>query len=228
MTQNTLSPNRAAARAYGTLFLLAFLSYGSGSAITDGLASSGLAEIAANQAGFTSGIILMAVVHTLANIGLAVVMLPVIKPFNKTLSYGYYAFAITATLVAIIGAMSLLLLLPLSQIAAETANVDTLTMLLKRGGFYGYQLGMTLWGLGGLTLCTVLYTSRLVPRWLPVWGLIGYLIFMTGTIAELFGYGIGLMLSAPGGLFEIGLSLWLIFKGFNTHTPNPSSKIESN
>ena len=28
--------------------------------------------------------------------------------------------------------------------------------------------------------------------------------------------GIGLMLSAPGGLFEVSLSLWLIFKGFNT------------
>ncbi len=41
---------------------------------------------------------------------------------------------------------------------------------------------------------------------------------MTGTTAEMFGYPIGVILSAPGGLFEISLSLWLIFKGFNPST----------
>ncbi len=64
----------------------------------------------------------------------------------------------------------------------------------------------------------VLGKSKLVPRVFPTWGAIGYLVFMTGTTAEMFGYPIGVILSAPGGLFEISLSLWLIFKGFNPST----------
>ena len=35
----------------------------------------------------------------------------------------------------------------------------------------------------------------------------------------MFGYEIGTMLSLPGGLFELSLSLWLIFKGFKIPEP---------
>ena len=88
-------------------------------------------------------------------------------------------------------------------------------VLIPRRSTYGYQISMTLWGIGGLMLCYVLFISRLVPRLLSVWGLLGYVIFMVGTTAEMFGYGIGVMLAIPGGLFELGLSLWLIVKGFD-------------
>lgn len=219
---NTSSPHRLTARVYGIFFLLAFLTYGGGSAIVAAYAdgAEGLAGILANKTVFTIGFILMAVVHTFVNIGLAVVMLSVLKTYNKTVTYGYFSAAIAATLVAVVGAMFMVLLVPLSEAfsnaSGDTAYYETLATLLKKGGFYGYQLGMTLWGLGGLMFCYVLYISKLVPRLFPIWGCIGYLVFMTGTIAEMFGHGIGVMLSAPGGLFEISLSLWLIFKGFNT------------
>ena len=74
---------------------------------------------------------------------------------------------------------------------------------------------MAIWGIGGLLFCVLLYKSKLVPRWLTVWGLIGYVIFISGTIAELYGLPIGVQLSLPGGLFEIVLSVWLIIKGFS-------------
>jgi len=155
------------------------------------------------------------------NIGLATVMLPILKPFGKTVTYGYFAAAITATTVAVIGAIFMALLVPLSDAYAtstDTAHIETLAMLLNKGGFYAYQISMTIWGLGGLLFTYVLRKSNLVPRAFPIWGFIGYLIFMTGTTAEMFGYPIGVMLSAPGGLFEVSLSLWLIFKGFTPST----------
>jgi hypothetical protein len=37
---------------------------------------------------------------------------------------------------------------------------------------------------------------------------------MAGAIVEIFGVHIGVMLSIPGGLFELIVGLWLIFKGF--------------
>ena len=148
-------------------------------------------------------------------------MVPILKPFGKAATYGYFAAAITATTVAIIGAIFLALLVPLSEayaVTADTAHIETLAMLLNKGGFYAYQISMTIWGLGGLLFVSVLCKTNLVPRLFPIWGFIGYLIFMTGTTAEMFGYPIGVMLSAPGGLFEVSLSLWLIFKGFNPST----------
>jgi hypothetical protein len=220
MTTTTTSPHRKAARTYGVFFLLAFLSYGAGSGITASI-SGDLTAIANAKTTFTIGILLMAIVHTFVNIGLATVMLPILKPFNKTVTYGYFAAAITATTVAVIGAIFMALLVPLSDAhtsTADTAHIETLAMLLNKGGFYAYQISMTIWGLGGLLFVYVLRKSSLVPRVFPTWGAIGYLVFMTGTTAEMFGYPIGVMLSAPVGLFEVSLSLWLIFKGFNPST----------
>jgi hypothetical protein len=228
MTYET-KPHRMAARLFGVFFILTFLSYGIGSGLVASIADGpdGLAGIYANKTTFMIGIILIAVVHSFVNIGLSVLMYPVLKPFNRFLALGYFGAGVTATVTAVIGAIFLALLVPLSGAFVETGTdatyFDTLALLLKQGGFYGYQMSMTLWGLGGLMLCYVLFVSRLVPRAFAVWGALGYVIFMTGTTAEMFGYPIGTMLSLPGGLFELGLSLWLIIKGFNLPKPNASA-----
>ena len=131
----TTSPHRKAARTYGIFFLLAFLSYGAGSGITASMGGD-LTAIAGAKSTFTIGILLMAIVHTFVNLGLATVMLPILKPFNKTVTYGYFAAAITATTVAVIGAIFMALLVPLSDAYAttsDTAHIETLAMLLNKG-----------------------------------------------------------------------------------------------
>ena len=82
---------------------------------------------------------------------------------------------------------------------------------------------MAIWGIGGLMFSYLLYISKLVPRMFAVWGLAGYTIFFAGTILELFGYPVGLLMDIPGGLFEISLSVWLIIKGFNAQHLRPAA-----
>lgn len=213
--------HRMAERLFGIFFILTFLSYGIGSELVASVAenSQGLAGVFANKTKLMTGVILMAIVHTFFNVGLTVLMFPLLKPLNRFLAYGYFCAWIAATFSLIVGATFLALLVPLSEASLASGPdahyFETLALLLKQGGFYGYQLGMTLWGIGGLLLCYVLFISRLVPRLLSVWGLLGYGIFITGTISELYGFEIGVMLSIPGGLFEISLSLWLIIRGFS-------------
>ena len=64
---------------------------------------------------------------------------------------------------------------------------------------------------------SLLYTSKLVPRPMSVWGMIGYVVLLLGSISEMFGHNdiIEIVSVIPGGLFEITLSVWLIVKGFN-------------
>lgn len=214
--------HKTAARTFGIFFLIAFLSYGIGSGLVESVVSvpDFLSTIYNNQTKIIIGVILMALVHTIVNIGLPVIMFPILKPFNRTLTYGYLSAAITASVVLVVGAIFLLLLLPVSNEYAKlgTANTtyfETLGITLKKGGYYSYQIGMAIWGVGGLMLCSLLYRSKLVPRFISTWGFIGYIVFISGTIFELFGYNVGVILSIPGGLFEISLSIWLIIKGFN-------------
>ena len=68
---------------------------------------------------------------------------------------------------------------------------------------------------GGVFLCWLLLRTGLIPRPLAILGLIGYPILAAGTIAELFGIHIDLLLTIPGGLFELALAFWLLIAGFN-------------
>lgn len=218
-----MKSHKVIARTFGVFFLLAFISYGLGSGLTASVteAADSLNNVNSNQAQLVIGVILMALIHTIVNIGLPVLMQPILKPFNKVLSYGYLSAGITATVVLIVGSIFLLLYIPLSSMYVNAESTDllhfeTIRTLLTQGNFYAYQTGMAIWGLGGLMFCYLLYYSRLVPRWISIWGFLGYLVFIAGTISELFGYKIGVQLAIPGGLFEITLSIWLIIKGFKT------------
>ena len=66
-----------------------------------------------------------------------------------------------------------------------------------------------------MTLCATLYKAKLLPRWLAVWGLVGYAIILGGMLSALFGSGLGDLSSLPGGLWEMFVGVWLIIKGFN-------------
>ena len=71
-----------------------------------------------------------------------------------------------------------------------------------------------------LLLGFLLYKSRLVPRVLPLMGLIGAPLLVANTIATMFGItGPIFVLTAIGvipiALFEFSLGVWLTVKGFN-------------
>ena len=216
-----MKSQKSIARTFGVFFLLAFLSYGIGSSLTASVteAADSLSAVNTNKAQLIIGVILLALIHTIVNIGLPVLMVPILKPFNKVLSYGYLSAGITATVILIVGSIFLILYVPLSSMYINTDSTDllhfgTIGTILTKGNFYAYQIGMTIWGFGGLLFCYLLYISKLVPRGFSMWGFLGYMIFIAGTVSELFGYPIGVQLSVPGGLFEISLSIWLIIKGF--------------
>ncbi len=218
-----MNSQKIAARTFGIFFILAFVSYGLGSGLVESIVGTtdSLLNINTNKSQLTFAVILMALIHTIVNIGLPVIMVPILKPYNKTLSYGYLSAGIAATVILIIGAIFIMILVPLSSMYVEAGptnlvNLENISIILIKGNYFAYQIGMAIWGLGGLMFCHLLYTSKLVPRILTIWGFIGYIIFISGTILELYGYSVGVLLAIVGGLFEITLSIWLIIKGFNT------------
>jgi len=81
-----------------------------------------------------------------------------------------------------------------------------------------YQIGQATLAVGGAFLCLLLFRTRLIPRWLSAWGLIGYAIHVVGAVAEIFGIHVSLMLLIPGGLFELALGFWLLIKSFQPET----------
>lgn len=77
-------------------------------------------------------------------------------------------------------------------------------------------------GVAGLVLSSALLTSRIVPRKLSMLGVIGYPVFLLGSVLAMFNlinvtHGAGMLALVIGGLFELILPIWLFTKGFTSH-----------
>ena len=83
-----------------------------------------------------------------------------------------------------------------------------------------YSVAMATLGVGSIFLCWVLLKSGLLPRFLAAWGIAGYAIFALGSVLQLSGYGVELVMSIPGGLFEVAAGIYLLLKGFRSLIPN--------
>jgi hypothetical protein len=210
MTQ-ALHQNKSIARLYGIFFICTFLAYGIGYGVVDAMlhGDGGSLQTVEPDLAFTLSIFAMVVAHSLLNFGLLVIMYRVIEHFSPLLSLGYLGLGIMSTVSLLVGGVALMLM------GSTGADVSTLAQILYDANFYLYHAGMMLWGVGGLLMCAVLWRTQLVPRFFAIFGYIGYGIFVLGMTSEFFHSGWGVTLSLPGGLFEIALSLWLIFKGFN-------------
>lgn len=160
-----------------------------------------------------------------AYVGIPILIYPISSKHNKGLVLGSVAFGIIAGVFIIIGVIILLLLLRLSHEFAEVGTLDvsyfqTLGGLLQAGRDLVNHVATTLaFVLAMLLFNCIFYQTKLVPRWLSVWGLIGSTLSILASLLFMIRF-IGLdatymMLNVPIALQQLVLAIWLIVKGFN-------------
>ena len=78
-------------------------------------------------------------------------------------------------------------------------------------------LGTIVFLMGATCLYIAFYRTRLIPRWLTVWGLIGVVPYLANALLHFFhvNTGLGPALEIPLALQELVMGGWLVIKGFN-------------
>jgi hypothetical protein len=167
------------------------------------------------------------VIVALAGIGTAVTLYPVVKRQNEGVALGFVAARVVEAGMIFTGVISLLSLLTLQQAGAAGANAAALvTTGASHVAVYNWTflLGQSLMpGINALLLGSLLYQSRLVPRVIPVLGLIGGPLLIIAVMATLFrGTGhippLAVLAAIPVAAWELSLGVWLVVKGFK---PSP-------
>jgi len=156
--------------------------------------------------------------------GIAIALYPILRLFNPALSLGSVAGRAFENVFVLVGTLSLLALLTVSQQAAGSADPSSFqatgdTLVAVRDWVHGF-VAMIPFAIGSLLYSYVLYRSRLIPRWLSGWGLVGAALSLVATVyagfTQDFGFTIvNIVLSVPIALQEMVLAVWLIAKGFN-------------
>lgn len=144
----------------------------------------------------------------IAVIAIAILMFKIFRPFYPKLSIWYVIFRfLEGGLLIVTGILFL-------------SHNDSVLKV-----YYGIHVGHGyIFAIAALIFNYLLFQTRLVPRWLSVFGiaatsmlLIVNLLEVTGVVPEL------MILKLPIFLNEIILALWLIIKGFNADTFTPQT-----
>ena len=224
---SAMSSMRKTAMVAGVLYLLTFLS----SIPAVFLQAPALDDPTYIISNISSGQVrlgaLFDIVNSLTAIGTAVALYAVIRRHNQGFAIGFVSSRLFEGTVLMIGVISILSIVTLQQPGATGAEASVLltvqeTLVTVRN--WTFVLGTGVPALNAFLLGWVMYKSRLVPRAIPVIGLIGAPIFTSWIIGYVLGvtepgtawHGIGV---APIFIWELSLGLWMTFKGFRKDAP---------
>ena len=184
-----------------------------------------LTNVSANENQLLTGV-LFELITAVAVAGTGIALFPIFRKHNEALALGYAGGRIIEGVFIIVTAIGALSLLTLSREyvagAADASHYQTLGTLLLAERDWTFLLGPNLiFSLNALIVSYLLYQSRLVPRWLSVWGLIGTPLIFVASLIRVFGVvtlfsPIAALLALPIASFEMVLAVWLIVKGFNS------------
>jgi Domain of unknown function (DUF4386) len=167
------------------------------------------------------------IIVALAGIGTAVTLFPVVRRQNEGMALGFVASRTVEATMIFTGVASLLSLVTLHQdlgtaTGANAASLVTIGASHATTYNWAFTLGQSLMpGINALLLGTLMYRSGLVPRVLPVIGLIGAPLHITAVVLTMFGVidrigSVALIAALPIAAWEFSLGVYLVVKGFKS------------
>ena len=221
-----MSLDQKRARVFGVLYLLTFITSIPALALYEPALRHPVAFVAGS--GNVNGIYLGALLELLliiANIGTAVVIVPIMRRQFEELALGYVTARIIESTFILVGIIAMLGIATLQHenagaaegtVAYTLAAIKDWTFLLGPGWVVG-------WG-NGLILGYMMYRTQLVPRawtWLGLVG--GPLLFIAGTITMFGGDPASNTIKGPAtipeALWELFLGVYCTIWGFKRDAP---------
>lgn len=163
------------------------------------------------------------IIVALACIGTAVVLYPVVKRQNEAVAMGFIGARVLEAAAIFAGVVSILSVVTLRQAGAGPDALVTGQALVALHNWTTLLGQGFLPAVNALLLGSLLYRSRLVPRIIPLVGLLGAPLLVVSDIATLFGLkepvsALSALAALPIALWEFSLGVYLVVKGFK---PSP-------
>ena len=211
------------ARTVGALFLISNATFLIGAmVILEPIlnAQDYLLQVSANSTQVILGA-LLELINGVAYIGIAVLMFPILRQRFESMALGYVALRIIEFVTQLAASLVPLILVTLSEdfLSAGGPVNQAVGELLLATRYWSFETLTLVFSLSALMFYYMLYQTRLIPRFLSLWGLIGSALVLTNALFEIFGVdlgaGVGLATGLPMLLNELFLGVWLIVKGFS-------------
>lgn len=218
-----MSAHRRTALVAGGLYLLTFVTSIPSLGLYAGLDDPDFIAGAGSDAPVIWGAFLY-VLCALAGAGTAIALYPVTKRYSQTAAIGFVASRVLESSLILVGVVSVLSVVTLRHDLAgagtDAASLVTAGQSLVAVNHVSFFIGQSLMaGVNALLLGYVMYRSGLVPRMIPLLGLIGAPLLLASSTATIFGLydqisPIALFTGLPVAVWEFSLGTYLVVKGF--------------
>jgi uncharacterized MnhB-related membrane protein len=214
-------PTRNHARAAGFFYLLTFAASIPALLLIQSAVNPDLTVASGHHTGLlTSGF--LDFVNAMAGIGSAVALYPIVKRQNQAMALGLVMSRMLEAAIIMAGVVSLLAVVTLQQDVAGADPAISQALVAVRDWTFLLGPGFMA-SFNAILLGTLLYKSGLVPRVIPVMGLVGAPLLFTANLATLFGHneqtsGISMLATLPIAAWELSVGTWMLVKGFK---PSP-------
>ncbi len=225
--QGGTDPTRRTAFAGGLLYLVTFIASIPAALLLQPMVSDPDWIVSSAATGDVRLAAMLDLVNALAAIGTAVALFSLVKRQHEGLALGFVTTRMFEAAVIAIGVVSILAVVTLQDPGATGTEATSLVAVgssLVAVRDWTFVLGPGMACLNAVMLGTLLYRSRLVPRWMPALGLIGAPLFGSWVVGTVLGltevgtpwHSIGV---APIFIWELSIGLWMTFVGFRHAAP---------
>ena len=180
-----------------------------------------LGIVVANSSRITGGAFLI-LMMAISLVAMTVFLYPIFRKDSGELALGMVLFrgALEGTwyFVMVLGFLNLVALGNVYiATGADSAALQSMGNVLYQFQVRLAPVGPIFFLIGATCLYLSFYRTRLIPRWLTVWGLIAVVFYMASTLLKFFHMdtGIGFYLEMVMAPQEMVMAVWLIVKGFN-------------
>jgi hypothetical protein len=158
---------------------------------------------------------------------IAVFLFPILRRHNEALAVGYVGFRFFEAVLFVGVEINKLSLISVSENYLNRGGMDAsyfqnIGSSIQSVNDWSFSIYIVVFTVGALMLYSVLYGSKLVPRWISAWGFIAAALLLAGSVlimVDVFAgtseLGLELIFALPIAVNEMVLAIWLIVKGFD-------------
>lgn len=152
--------------------------------------------------------------------GIAVLLFPILRQHNERIAVWYVGQRLTEFIGFMVSGLLLMTILRIGQdvstlLDPEASRLESIAVYLRNARGHLQNIALLIYCLGAWSFYGLLFHTRLVPRFISVWGLIGVTLLFIEIMSHVYGTSVGgMLIMMPLGVNEIFLGVWLMVKGF--------------
>jgi hypothetical protein len=188
-----------------------------------------MTNIAQNQ--FKANLsIFLDIVTALGIVWLAVLLYSLLRKVNQIGATTALALYILEASILVMSKFAGYALIQVSGMYASTGDqtLQATGQLLLQVKDFSYNMHMVPCGIGAILFYYLLFKSKTLPSWIPMWGLVTMIPVVIGTLLRTYGVEVPIAVMLPYVPFEFFAGAFILIRGLSDHTVSEPYAVPTN